>query len=642
MIDIAFLVYSVVLLALIGLPASLLLPEGRAPRIALAPVFGYCIVAILAPNLLRAGLAISQQVWLYGALAALGLGCLASRLRRGGELAGERRRDIWHLAAAWALAAAALSLPKWIAGEPYYAYHGNVWDYFNYVTAGSVFSKMSAAAIWASQYASPAAVLRNPMLIGLAHLHTRPSVTMAFAALAHVGIALKIPVFELANDFVSLTLSLYVPSLYFLLRAATDARPAARLVVPLTFACGFWGGYLIDVDAWSQLAGVMVMPALFGLGLEPLLPAAGTLTAGALDRLRASLALSLLVAGAIYLYPECLPVYVPVYGASLLAVLWASRSSFQRVIPQLAAAALGAGLALPCFDSTLGFLYEQIRSISSSPEMSLNWFSYFHGFAVVGDDLSALFRPIHTRLTITNGIAGLAGLYRVVPTFDSPHWLLVAVGIAVSVEVAALGWCALRSLRARELWLPAGLATGLALVAALALQGNPYAAGKAYVWLSPFLLLLLLLPLADPRATRWRRVPAQLYIGLQLVTMTVRLASVAAHDGIPGLSPYPGDPPLARRLETEFDLAPLLSRLDRCHMVRVDLEDPFLRHYVMVNLYARDVPYVSAQEINTYYGQGAALGFQTPAVRPDCTVRLGPAGGEGVGRNGFVVTSAGG
>ncbi|MFI4987237.1 MAG: hypothetical protein ACHQF3_07335 [Alphaproteobacteria bacterium] len=644
MTDLAFLVYGVVLLGLMGVPAALLLPPGQPARLSLAPIFGYCILAILAPNLLKAGLSMRGQLLLYGALAALGLACLVRRQWRCGEVVGGLRGEALRLAAAWCAAAVILSLPKWLAGEEYYAYLGNIWDYFNYVASGVIFAKVSPAELWGADIAAPATALRNPMLMWANHLVARPSVMMVFAALSNIFLALKVPLFELANAFMSLTLSLYLFSLYFLVRNATPAGPLARLVIPLTFVCGFWGGYLIDVDAWAQLSAVMLMPALFALGLAPPAPESRAAARTAGDWLRRGLGMSLLVGGTIYLYPEILPAYVAIYGAALLSSLWASGWHLRRLLPQFLAAGLGVLLALPYFAGTLGVITRQLHLIASEPKLSAAWFDYFHAFLLGGDDLSAFTRRGSSLVTIlykaVNATASLMGLYRLVPEESVAFGIRAIVAVATAGLVVALTWLTLASLKRRDLWLPAALLAGAALVVTLALQGNLYGAGKTFFWLSPFILLLLLLTLADPGTTRWQRLAAQVYVLLQAFSLLLRLHSVALDHGIPAARPYPGDPLPALKRETDINLAQLLGRLDRCRLVRVDLADPFLRHYVMASLFARDVPYFSVQEINSYYDGGSRLGFQVPAAAPDCTAGLGAPGSGTSGRRAFAVEPA--
>src|ERR1700688_1112783 len=103
MIDVIFLLFGVSLLALIGVPAALLVPPGRRARLSLAPIFGYCIIAILAPILFRAGMPIGRQLWLYAALAALGLGALLQHRRRRGSLFARPRPETVGFVEDWAI-----------------------------------------------------------------------------------------------------------------------------------------------------------------------------------------------------------------------------------------------------------------------------------------------------------------------------------------------------------------------------------------------------------------------------------------------------------------------------------------------------------------------------------------------------------
>ena len=644
MIDIAFLLFGVALLALIGVPAALLVPPGYRARLSLAPLFGYCIVALLAPILFGAGMPVGRQLWLYAALAALGLGAILLDLRRRSSLFARPRAETVGLAGAWAIAAVVLSLPKWIAGEVYYAYLGNIWDYFNYTTVGALLAKLSPAELSLSPLADPAAVLRNPMLLWSSGLTARPSVAMVFASLADLFLMLKVPLFELANAFMSLTLSLYVFSLYFLLRNATSAGRGTRLGIPLVFVCGFWGAYLIDVDAWSQLAAVMLMPALFALGIAPLAPQAGAAAPRLGRHLRLGLVLALVVGATVFLYPELTTVYAPIYGAALLVMLWASGWDFARLIPSLVAAGLALLLVLGFAQSTLGFLGDQMQMIASNRRLSAAWFDYFHAFLLGGDDFSIFTHPGPDPLTLPSryveAAAGLFGLFRLLPEASAPSALHEWTALVAVVLLAGLAWFAVRALERRHLWLPTALIAAAAIVIWLAWQGNLYGAGKAFFWLSPFLLVLLLLPLASPGSKRWQKLPAYAYVLLQAISLLARLESVATNYGIPGARPYPGDVAPMRKASIELNLSRVIDRLDACRLVRVDLANPLLRHYVMVNLFVRDIPYFSAQRINSYYDLGVDLGLQSPPGVPDCAVELGAPGAQAAGRQTLVVEPA--
>jgi len=350
--------------------------------------------------------------------------------------------------------------------------------------------------------------------------------------------------------------------------------------------------------------------------------------------------LALIVGAMVYLYPELTTVYAPIYAAALLVMLWASGWDFARLVPSLVAAGLALLLVLAFVQGTLGFLGGQLQMIASERQLSADWYKYFHAFVLGGggspfNQLGA--RPGTGLAAYAEAAANLIGLFRIIPRVNAPaplHNIAAAVAI---VLLPTLLWFALRALERRQLWLPATLVAGAVVVVGLDSTGNLYGAGKAFFWLSPFLLILLLLPLARPRARHWQRLPAYAYALLQAISLLVRLESVAANDGIPGTVPYPGDVEPARKASIELNLSRLMDRLDSCRLVRVDLADSFLRHYVMVNLFVRDIPYFSVQPINSYYGAGRNLGLQTPHEAPDCTVRLGAPGTGSKGRSALVL-----
>jgi hypothetical protein len=240
--------------------------------------------------------------------------------------------------------------------------------------------------------------------------------------------------------------------------------------------------------------------------------------------------------------------------------------------------------------------------------------------------------------------AGVLGLYFITPAPDITPvvrliWslLLGFASLAVirsSIRLTADGLSMSTAEAHRSRWLFGLLVSCLAgeMLVLVALR-QFWSAGKALSFLSPYLLVLLLLPLIKLVGAPGKRtfgIPAvvlSVYAICELGFGGYRIAHAAAVDGIhyPSAS-YPSVQPDAVNAKTNYDWrsiepAVALARARRFRSVEVAVSDIWVRNYVMALLTLDGRRVVLRDEIRDYFSSGSVLGFQDRQAPPEGVIR---------------------
>jgi len=621
---------------LIGrLPAGLL-PAARVPGRELAsPVLGFALFSVLASILYRFD-ATAWQLFLAG--SALAAGGLVLTLLRPPARPGR------HAAIAAAIAAAAallVLLPKWIGGPQFFVFQGNIWDQLSYLARSVAYRSFSYGELMAADRTMPLA--NDFVLFARSELSGRPAVSIVHAAASWLAAA---PPTLNAYVFMAFLQLLSFFAVAFALVALRSCGLAMAVVGAAALSTGFFLQYVFDIDAWSELAGLPVM-LLAGATLLILLDPVGARETPS-ERWRLAAVAALALAGALYLYPECVSIYLA--PLALVALLVCIRGQV-RALPLAAAALAAVLLALPCWQGTVGFLFRQGRLAVTGTN---DWFAYFQRY-MIPLDLSDVFAAAYKSGAFPHAhlaeialfvpidvVSGLFGLYFLDPSPALPLalrvlWRLVLLGGLAALLVSAgreLLACLRRGLGERRgrlaLWTLLALGTPLPFV----LMGKLWAGGKAISMIGPFLFLLAAAPLlipgpaagTDPAGRRRRALPAALFVAAQLGFGLARPLAAAHPDGIHfAFPPYPSVQVAKYKTALSWDLVPYDDELKHCARVAVDIENPFLDRYVQLHLSELGVVWWSVRPLNSYFAIGVELGFMRPQGTPDCIVTDRPA-----------------
>ncbi len=615
MTDLGFALGVLLLCAALGWPLAQCLPQPALSRWVAAPVLGFAALALGTTLLYRAGASAAEAGrWML----ALGLCATAGLLwwRR------QQGRQDWRppAGAAGFLALALLALllclaPGWLGGEAFRVFQGNDQDQLNYVAFSSAMRRQVYDALMAL---TPETATATDYLLGTRKmLLSRPAVCIAFAAMAEFT---GRPTPVLAYAWVALLQCLQLFAAAWLLHAALRVARWPAVLGAAALALGFFGQYVLDINAWSELAALPLGLLLLGLLLPP----------GHARLRRALPAFTLLLAALLHLYPELLLAYGPAGGLVVLARLWRRRAEAWRDLPWLLLAAGLAVLAcLPAWESSIGLL---LRQQQGAMETAYPWWRHFQGylfgrdldfFAATGPELGSA-QLLYAMVSLpVDMLAGLTGLYFLLPGPGLPLPVRLAWQLALALGMAGLLASAARRRRGSLPWRRlALLAAGATLPALVALGlGRYWAAGKAWSMVGPLAFLVLAAPALRPGAGRWQRGLALAYLVAHLGLGVWRpLAAARGTDGAHYPPPYPAVPNAVVKRDFNWAIGPQLAALRQCHGISLALSHPSLERYLQVVLTELGVRWSSTTPLNSDFGNGLPLGLQPQLPAPDCLV----------------------
>jgi hypothetical protein len=349
------------------------------------------------------------------------------------------------------------------------------------------------------------------------------------------------------------------------------------------------------------------------------------------------LRMPILAAGMIYMYPEITPIAAMACGGALLARLIAQRAEAGRVHLRFFQQTIVFGLitlALVGFywTPTIGFFLQQAKVATSGV---VDWQLFFQAYLLDGSEklIAATGFPNLAYVPIVisaNFLAGLIGLYFIQPgpRLDGFH-VIWSAGLIIAFAIVVFG---IITAARRELnrgvgnprpslfatFLSGALLTSVIPIALL-LRGQYWAAGKGLAIISPFVFVLVVLPLLSgkPRplvaALAWTIVAAHLMFG------AFRPIAVASHSDRHNYAyPYPSAP----KDDVNWNIDRHRKQIENCKLVRIDVDNPFLDRVAEIYLVEHNINFFSLDPRNAYYGQGADLGLKKApdGEKEDCTI----------------------
>jgi hypothetical protein len=177
--------------------------------------------------------------------------------------------------------------------------------------------------------------------------------------------------------------SLMFPAAVFIFIDVFGAARIKSCFLAAGLTRGFFSQHVFDLDAWSQLAAAPIY--VLALGLTGLSFATETRAAA----METAVLVGILIAAAIYLYPESMGVY----GLTIVMVITAAiprRSSNPHVAVSLGISGIAAAaLMAPSASDIARFAWAQISGASMSPD----WWRYFqpHLFGRADNFRAAIF-----------------------------------------------------------------------------------------------------------------------------------------------------------------------------------------------------------------------------------------------------------
>jgi hypothetical protein len=654
--ELTFLAGTFAIFAINGLPFVLFSDKSLSYRAVLpAPIFGAAFLSVLATILYSHG--IEPRLTILASSAGAFLISMLGLYLRPHYLfhRTDTKTAEWVLRGACFVAVTVtILLPHWIGGNQFSIFQGNRHDNINYLTNAFAYANypFSFLKTFASAPSEPIAGL----LSAGQQLTERPTVGILYASLYKI---LSPDYLRNSYEFcLACQLNLYCAFLYLAITLYAWHDRAAHLI-SAAFAVGFFSQYLLDINAWSELIAVpmviillvdycrmmlLLLPVRRPAGAKPDMHAADAAREPSGLRSRqcgwAVLRISVLGAGIAFSYPEIGTVTAFACGTAfvLTFVSVVRRSGFRAGVPIVAyTGVVGLMVLLVAslfWDGTLGFVVGKLRFAASA---SVSWHLHFQAYLLghdppsIADLLRAFGMPAVSATAPANFILGFFGLYFLEP-WNAPALLAVpyllgitTISATLLVSTSAAAIMELKRVYKEDLFACLVLASAsvtFLVPLGLLIDGQYWAAGKALSMVFGFAFLIISLPLMAPSPPLLAKRLAWLVVAGHLLFGIYRPMAVAQNgDELHYGFPYPeiGGP---AKTSVDWDIARYQRKLGQCHLVMVDIDEPFLERVVENYLMEEALRWSSPRPQNAYYGAGANLGPVTAPIgeTEDCAV----------------------
>ena len=379
-----------------------------------------------------------------------------------------------------ALAAGLMLAPMLTGGINFALFQGNHIDAFNYLQSAITYTKSPYDQVLA---ATPKQLLDAGLFpFAATNLHIRPTVAILYAVLSNFATSRF-----LGLNYVMLVyfqfLSLGV--LWLIGKELVAERPSLILLLCLLIVGGFWGQYILDINAWSEEAAI---PLLLMVLLMVLRSFSQVRFSPGLGFWSPS-AFVIVLIGAFYLYPEATIFYLPGIALALAAGFWKTRKTV-KIGPLTPALAVTIVLLFAVKENNVDFLRRQTDVALTD----VNWWMYFDICFLGQDGISSM-----PGADLIDAATVLLGGYMITPSAHV-HWALALLwrGALAAIVVLVItnflrGFKHLAS-PGREM-LCSAVAVFILQTAILLLLHKYWTAGKALSFFAFLLVLLVYCPL---------------------------------------------------------------------------------------------------------------------------------------------------
>jgi hypothetical protein len=650
-------VLAIAVLAGIGGPLAYVADKRNV--VVLSLPLGFAASSILVTVLYLSGLPISIIRWML-ILAACGGAFISFWHKITYNLVAERSAIY-----TYAIILILLAIPAFVGGVQFTVFQGNIYDHFSYLAGSVVYSNYSYHDLLSL---SGDQILKDPLVsIALENLSSRPTVFFLFSLFLFSS---KAGFSILSYLFLVLLLSLTYPSLLYLTRVGINMVPGriasgrwgsiVIAFIPAAFPLGFWGQYVYDINAWSQIAStcLLVLYVAFAATLV-----SDVVDKGFSDSRRLVLGTVIVLCGAVLIYPESTIIHVAavMFGCLILRI--------KGIIRNKAILWLGLVLTIGLLGSFINyrgvvlFLYKQlVFGAASGPD----WWVYFHKFLFgrdnfidyvsqqiqyvigtgQGEKVAMEYLSLHwaepallMRLIAApiNLFLGISGLYFLTP----PHvdkmslfllWLMIdllIVFMIIQLLKTASVLVRKHAGEPRYFFLKYTLFFFFIVIGLLALKSQFWSAGKALSFLSAYIVIALSLPLVTICLSKsfpsgfwsWVVHPgifAFLYVAFAIYLSLYRIDSVYSNkDGIHYSSPYPSIEKKDNKRAVRWKID--ANRLSSCRAIEIDVREPFQQFYASLISKYIGKQYFYEFPVSKYYGLGADIGA-TQNLAADCRI----------------------
>jgi hypothetical protein len=476
------------------------------------------------------------------------------------------------------LAAGLMLAPMLTGGVKFALFQGNYIDAFRYLESAITYAKWPYDQIHGSTQKQFLDAGLFPYAAN--NLSIRPTIAILYAVLTNFA-----PSLFLGLNYVMLVYFqfLSIGALWLTARELVAGKPLATLLLCVLIVGGFWGQYILDINAWSQEAA------------QPLLLVAMLMLLRLFSQERFTVGLNswsptvfaLVQMGAFCFYPEATMFYLPGVAVALGVGFWMTKKTL-KIRPLTPAATVTIVLLFAVKETNLDFL----RGQAGAALLDVDWWKYFDVCLLGRDGISSM-----PAADLIDGGTAILGGYMITPSAHLPAALAIVWRAALAGILALVILNLLRRFKhlvspAREIVCGA-VAVFILQTVILLLLHQYWTAGKALSFFAYLLLLVVFSPLlAMPRRgwlpREWSGAACSVLLVAQGWMLIYRPIAAQKHSFGHYPEPYPAA--LDRNMKKRFDFSDwtVLNRIGAQDVVRIEVEDPWLQYFAQMLLLSHD------------------------------------------------------
>ena len=557
----------------------------------------------------RFGLLPQLMFWL---LIGLGLFCLVWAIFPLRHQIGPVSQTSKICALIGVLTAGLMLAPMLTGGTKFALFQGNYIDAFRYLESAMTYTKWPYDQVHA---ATPNQLLDAGLFpVAAQNLDLRPTVAILYAVVSNFA-----PTQFLGLNYVMLVYFqfLSVGVLWLLARELVPERPVSTLILCVLIAGGFWGQYILDINAWSQEAALPLLLTVMLMLLRSF--SHERFTTGL--TVWAAIVFALLAMGAFYFYPEATVFYLPGIAVALALGFCKTRRTV-KIGPLIPAAAVTILLLFAVKESNL----DPFRRQAGAALSDFDWWKYFDICFLGRDGISSM-----PGADVIDAGTTVLGGYMLTPTAHVPAvlailWRGALAGILVLVITNF--FCRFKHLASpgREV-LCGAVAVFIVQTVILLLFHKYWTAGKALSFCAYLVLLVVFCPLLTSRTRgwlwrEWSGVACSLLLVTQGCMLVYRPIAAKKHAFGHYREPYPSA--LDRNMKKRFNFSDwsVLAEIGVQDEVRIEVEDPWLQYFAQMLLLSHNRRFCVSTPVDE---DGVPVAASPCVTGSDFTCRLGLA-----------------
>jgi hypothetical protein len=614
MIGVLFIIWSATIYYLYGyISAYFLHGTEVSDNFFIRSVFGMSIIAICVPTAYIIGAPLHQIFFALNTGALIIFLVLISKLKVLKKSVNFviKRSDFFVLSIL-----AMMVLPGVLGGAQFCFFQGNHYDTYNYMEAAATMARFDISFLSKSTLTQIAQNSGLPFV--KEYLTLRPSVGIIYGCFQFFNTKsfLELNYFYLLYP-IFLTgglLGVVVKKIY------STASLLFSYIVGFTFACGFWGQYILDINAWSQI----YWTPLEILGIYLWIVIISELSEGAYPCYKLLVINAFVLAAAFYIYPEGFAFLLP--PVVIATVYFNNGIHIGKLIYNIfIIICIVLFLVIPVWKCNVNYMFIQLFQVAANPN---TWWHYFQATLFGRDGLNDSFI-----INIIDGLAGVFGLYFITPSASSSVVISLLFRTAILIWVAGLITGIVLYLKSSDVsrlykFLHIFFLIGFIQCLFLCYKIQYWSAGKGLTYFIPWLVMLITIPIVFINKFKLRYIYPYACLIAFIISQYgfgfARIISVGkSNNGIHFDPPYPSIQDEGQ-IKQVFDFSDhsFMDIINNKDTVLIDIPNKWLEHYLELIFVSRNINFTSTKPVLVGPTSKQNIGLIVCNSKPTVVVQL--------------------